>query len=100
MVESSLLAVGLDLRCETAGLPGVDECCVAVTGGGVGGGEVDEEAAAGTDKFIWQMGEGGGQLVDCVGCADASQGITAPAVKVCVAEEQKRQGGVDGIGRE
>jgi hypothetical protein len=37
-------------------------------------------------------------LVDGVGCADACQGVAAPAVEVGVAEEQEGQRGVDGVG--
>ena len=95
-----MLTVGLDLGRETACLPGVTKCCIAVTGGGVGIGQVDEQAGAGSDKVIREMGEGGGELVDRLWCAGAGEGVAVPAVEVGVAEEQERQCGVDGICRE
>ena len=53
MVEPSLLPVGFDLGSEAAGLPHVGECGLAVTGGGVGVGEVDEQAGAGAGEVGW-----------------------------------------------
>ncbi len=75
-----MLAVRLDLRCETARLPGVAKYCVAITGGGVGVRKVDEQAGTGSNKFIWEMSEGGGELVDRVECADAGESISALAI--------------------
>jgi hypothetical protein len=92
--------VGFDLGCEASGLAGVGEGGVAVTGGGVGVGEVDEEAGAGADEVGWQAGEGCGEVVDGFGCADAGEGVAAPAVEVGVAQEQEWERGVDGVGWE
>jgi hypothetical protein len=50
LVEPALLSVGFDLGSEAVGLPHVGKCGLAVTGGGVGVGEVDEQAGAGADE--------------------------------------------------
>lgn len=94
------MPIGFDLRGEKAPLAGVGERGVAVTGSGVGVGEVDEQAGAGPDKVGRQAGEGGGELVDRVGGADAGKGVTAPTIEVGIPKEQKRQRGIDRVGRE
>ncbi|MGH3983623.1 MAG: hypothetical protein ACRDST_13310 [Pseudonocardiaceae bacterium] len=94
------MPVGFDLRGETTSLPGVGEGGVPVASGGVCISEIDKQANARPDEVRWQASEGGGELVDRFGCANAGQRVAAPAVEECVGEEQERQRGVDRVGRE
>lgn len=96
MVEPSLVPVGLDLGGEAAGLLCVGEGGVAVPGGGVGVGEIDEETCAGPDEVSRETCKSVGELVDGVGCTEACQGVAAPAIEMGIAQEQERQRGVGG----
>jgi hypothetical protein len=77
----------------------VGERGVPVSSGGVGVGEIDQQAAAGADERGRETGEGIGELVDGFGGAEAGEGMTAPAVEVGAAEEHERQLRVDWVGR-
>ena len=59
--------------------------------------EIGEEGRAGADPVRGQLGEGMGEAVDCVRFAEVGEGVAAPALEVDAAEEDERQGGVDGI---
>jgi hypothetical protein len=79
-------------------LAGVLQGGVAVVGGSVGVGQVDEHPGAGAVERGGQPGQGVGQLVDGFRFAEASEGMSAPAVEVAVAEEEEGQTVVGWVG--
>jgi hypothetical protein len=94
------MPVGFDLRGEAASLSGIGEGGVAAASGSIRVSEIDQQTGAGADEVHRESGQGVGELTDRVGCAEAGEGVAAPAVEVGAAEEQERQCGVDGVGRE
>jgi hypothetical protein len=84
------VAVGLDLEGQSAGVARVSLGGLAVSGGGVRVGEVDEQACAGTDELGGHPVEGVFEVGDGFGVAEVSEGVATPALQVAVTEEQER----------
>ena len=67
---------------------------VTVSRSGMGHREINQRGVLARIERARQVGEGDGQVVDCVRHTEPGEGVVASAFQVGLTEDEKRHGGV------